>query len=179
MMRKIVFLIIFLSTILLVACSKEDNNTLPITMPNDFAISYSYGIDKSQLNIIDTYKGTIQKNLVLDGIADIDYLISENDLEKLYSSIRECKIHEITLNMTSKNLATNNSFMATFPCVYYYINFIINGIEYNVVGDNSVFGYINTNKQAENFYTFVTYITGYLASTQEYKSLPEMNGGYD
>ncbi len=178
-MRKIVSLIIFISTIILVACSKEDNNTILSNIPNDFALSFSYGIDKSQLNILDTYKGTIQKDLILDGLADIDYLINEDNLEKIYSMIRQCRIYEITKNMTSENLTTTDERIAIEPCTYYNINFTINGTEYNVAGDSTVFSYKDTNIQAEDFCTFIAYIIQYLESTQEYKSLPEANGGYD
>ena len=178
-MKKVGLLIIFISTIILVSCGKEDINKIPSKMPNDFALSFSYGIDKNQLNTLDTYKGTIQKDLILDGIADTDYLINEDNLKKIYSMVRQCRIYEITKNMTSENLTTTNERFSIAPCTYYNINLTIKGKEYNVAGDATVFSYKDTNIQAKDFCEFVTYITQYLESTQEYKSLPEANGGYD
>ena len=178
-MRIVVQLIIFISTMILVSCSKKDIDTIPSIMPNDFALSFSYGVDESQLNILNTYKGTIQKDLILDGIADIDYLINEENLEKIYSMIRQCRIYEITKTMTSENLTTTNERISIEPCTYYNINFTIKGTEYSVAGDATVFSYKDTNIQAKAFCEFLTYIIQYLNSTQEYKSLPEGNGGYD
>lgn len=172
-MKKLLFFTVIITTIVLTACKKNDTQT----MPDDFAISFSYGINSNQMNILDSYKGTIQKDLIWGGVATVDYLIKKDDLNKIYSKLNEFKIYEIESDMTSSNLATGNNTISIEPCTKYNMSFTINGIDYNVTGDVTSSYY--KNEQANHFYAFITYMTKYIESTEEYKSLPKVEGGYD
>jgi hypothetical protein len=152
------------------SCSKEEN-VIQTSMPDDFALSFSYGPNENQYNILDTYTGIIQKDLIANGKDDVDYIIPEDDLNEIYSQICKYKIYGITDYMKSSN------FFIT-PTKLYEIKFTINGVDYNVTGDYSAMFNQENSEQADNFCDFVTYMTEYIESTEEYKSMPEPVGGY-
>jgi len=176
-MRKMIVCIILIATLTFVACHKKDPQTM--SMPSDFAISFSYGMNDNRLNFLDTYKGIIQKDLISDGIATVDYVVPKDDLKEIYAQICEFKINKITKSMTSENLAFMNSGIRIIPCTKYYIAFTAEGVEYNITGDETATSYINKNKEAKNFCTFISYMLDYISSTEEYKSLPKANGAYE
>lgn len=170
-LKKIIFLSMIFSTIMISACTKNDTETSTTSTPDDFAISFYYGINDNQYNMLDTYIGEIQKDLISNGKKNIDYVIPEDDLNDIYTQICKYKVYEITDYMTSPELSFS-------PISRYEISFTINGVDYYIAGDYSAMFYQNKSEQANNFCDFVTYMTDYIEETDEYKSLPEAEGGY-
>ncbi|MHB1484138.1 MAG: hypothetical protein ACYCYI_05695, partial [Saccharofermentanales bacterium] len=146
--------------------------------PDDFAFSFSFGINKTHINIIDTYNNIIQKDLIKNGTASTNYDIPNTKLQEVYLKIISLEIDKITQNMTSKNLTKNDIMYEVSPCTYYTIIFTISGKQYTVNGDDTAQYYIDENEQASNFWKFVKYMTNYVHETDEYKSLPSAVGFY-
>ena len=67
---------------------------------------------------------------------------------------------------------------AVKPCWSYEIRITANGKEYKIKGDDTANGYTETNAQAKSFVDFINFMKRTMRETDEYKNLPEPNGGY-
>lgn len=92
--------------------------------------------------------------------------------------VRECSLDKIKKNLTSTELAQGDEITFVEPCTYYKVTFTALGKTYTVSGDYTMRDYVNKNKDAENFWNFIVFIRDIYRSTDEYKSLPEAEGGY-
>lgn len=149
---------------------------LPEEMPEDFDICFRYWIGGE--NILDTYEGYIQKDLVIDGTVRTDYAPAEEEMQAIYDLVLAYELDSIDREMTSKVLTTDDTTLAIEPCTYYDIRFTADGKEYHIVGDETAFGYRESDGDAEYFCAFVTEMKKVLHETYEYQSLPEPEGGY-
>ena len=174
--------LIMLAFVFLVGCGKYSSDAdvtgLPTDMPEDFNITYEDWIAESNKNIFDTYEGYIQKDLVISGTAKADYTPSDEVKAEIYSMVRECSLDKIKKNLTSTELAQGDEITFVEPCTYYKVTFTALGKTYTVSGDYTMRDYVNKNKDAENFWNFIVFIRDIYRSTDEYKSLPEAEGGY-
>lgn len=143
-------------------------------MPEDFTIWFSYSIDPDRPNALDTSKGRIYKDLIMDGVVESYFTISEEALSEIYQKLREFEINKISKDMTSINLAKSGNIMMS-PCVKYLIVFRVDDVEYTVTGDSTAFLY----PEGKNLKKFCDYMTEFLQATEEYQSLPKAVGGYD
>ena len=85
----------------------------------------------------------------------------------------------ITKEMTSAQLTNDNTMIAVTPLTRYLIQFTANGQAYTVSGDYTARAYIAENNEAARFITVADYLYHVMTDSEEYKSLPEAEGGYD
>lgn len=173
----------FLVLILISCTSTERNNSAQTThdsknMPDDFDIYYSEWINVDNKNIFDTYNGYIQKDLITAGTSKVKYSATKEVLDSIYQEIIKLNVCSIDKEMTSSKLTKTNSIVGMSPCTYYEINFTIDGKKYTILGDETSDLYINENEQANSFCSFIQFMKNLIHSTEEYKSLPEAEGGY-
>jgi len=192
--------VIVLITLLLIGCTAETENApeiptetaaeneitvssepsedvgLPEEMPDDFEISYSWWIGGK--NTLDTYENYIEKDLVFDGTVIAEYFPDEAEMKALYRILFEHDISGIDREMTSAVLATDDSTLHVEPCTYYAIKFTADGKIYHITGDATAWGYRDSDKDAGAFCAFNNEMNQFFRETDEYKSLPEPEGGY-
>ena len=181
-MKKIAcFILLLLLIFTLFGCETTGGN-LEVTSsntsndtPSDFAIYYSDWIVNK--NILDTYEGYIQKDLIENGVDRVDYDISDDILQSIYDKIIELDLCSIDKEMTSANLTTSDKIYGVEPCTHYEIKFTINGKIYTITGDETANSHKN-NENAKSFCEFISFMRQIIISTDEYKSLPEAQGGY-
>lgn len=152
---------------------------LPESMPEDFSVRFECWIVNARHNILDTGEGFVQKDLVNDGTAKTDYTADRKTLEAIYASLRSCALDLIVREMTSDALAKDELHYAVTPLTCYSVTFSACGTVYTVTGDATANGYISSDPEAAAFMTFIRYINVLLYNSEEYKSLPAANGGYD
>lgn len=150
---------------------------LPERMPEDFAIHYETWIIAK--NIYDTYEGYVQKDLVLDGTKRVTLKANDGVLADIYANVRHTCLDTISREMTTAVLATGELQAACSPMTYYSITFTANGKIYTVKGDWTASVYTETDADAANFWNFTQYMSGLLYNCDEYRDMPEPNGGYD
>jgi len=143
----------------------------PEVMPEDFAIKFECWIDPYQKNIIDTYNGSIQKDLVLNGIQKSEFSCEKEELETIYAKMKELSVFELSGNMISET-------MKVTPNTIFIIRYRINGKEFILSGDSST-GQTGATSREENLKSFEEYLLGFMMETPEYKAMPESEGGYD
>lgn len=64
--------------------------SMPENMPDDFDFSITFGYDKK--NEINTYDGTVTKDLIMDGTATADITFTIEEKQKIYNMMREINI---------------------------------------------------------------------------------------
>ncbi len=183
MRRLIALFIAFLFIFALVGCGETENTSsedfsMPEGVPEDFAIRFVSKYIHEE--IYDTYTGVIQKDLVVDGTAKTEFTPKPETIAEIYSKVLEYKICEITRKVSNSTFADpNGEQFAVTPLYEYEIEITINGKDYKITGDGTAMGYTDSHTEAYNFMKFVGFMQKTLNETEEYKNLPEPNGGYD
>jgi len=143
----------------------------PAAMPDDFALHFEIGINPVQMNVINFgADGKITKDLVMNGTAGCAYSCPKEDLEAIYAKMQELSIPYLTGNFVSDSVAVT-------PNTVFLIRYTMNGREYTVSGDGSTG--LMESADAADLELFRVYLVEFMMNTDEYKSLPEAEGGYD
>ena len=164
------FRLLFCGLLLFTACG----NRMPEGVPQDFAVYYADWINESQPDILDTYEGYIQKDLIMDGTAKTDYTPSEEEITAIYDKIVELELWKMPDNMRAEAEVIQ-------PMTYMEIRFTMNGKTYEILADTTVFHGYNENiepEEAETVGKFCMFMQQFMMDTDEYQSLPESRGGY-
>ena len=156
-------------------CAPADSGTGTM-MPEDFNIRFTWAIGAE--NVYDTYAGQLQKDLVLDGVAEADFEPEDDVLEEIWRMLLELDIACIDREMTSQVLTTTDDLIDCEPMTVYEIRFTMDGQDYTVTGDDTAFCYPE-DADAVHFTEFVNFMYEIVRNTPEYQELPEENGGYD
>ncbi|MBO4931779.1 MAG: hypothetical protein J6I42_06305, partial [Clostridia bacterium] len=161
--------LLFCGLLLFTACG----NRMPEGVPQDFAVYYADWINESQPDILDTYEGYIQKDLIMDGTAKTDYTPSEEEITAIYDKIVELELWKMPDNMRAEAEVIQ-------PMTYMEIRFTMNGKTYEILADTTVFHGYNENiepEEAETVGKFCMFMQQFMMDTDEYQSLPESRGG--
>lgn len=155
------------------------NTSLPKEMPEDFSVRFEMWIIEGRKNILDTREGFIQKDLVANGIAAAGIDAENLPMEEIYSKLKLLCMDMITKEMTSAQLTNDNTMVDVSPLTRYSIQFTASGKAYTVFGDDTARAYIAENDEAARFIMAADYLSNVMIYSDEYKSLPEAEGGYD
>ncbi len=167
------FLPLFLcGLVLFTACG----NRMPEGVPQDFAVYYAMGIDNGQMNILDTYEGYIQKDLIRKGTARADYTPTDEEIVAIYDIITELELWTMPNNVRPDSEIVQ-------PTTYFEIRFTMDGNTYEILADSTInhSTWLNeniTSEQAEAINTFCRFLHELMMDTDEYQSLPDSEGGY-
>lgn len=140
-------------------------------MPNDFDFSIRFGIQKK--NEINTFEGTVTKDLIADGTATTELILTEEEMQDIFKKMQEINITE-TKEFTPKSLFGTVCMQKPYGEDEWKI--IINGetITQLVSGE-----YCEPTNDAKQLFELRNYVFNIIKSKGEYKSLPESNGGYE
>lgn len=136
----------------------------------NFRLNFStYG--KSQ---IDTYKGTLTKDLILDGSKTIEFKIPDNVKKDIYKLMMD-------INILSYPDTLKVDGMAITPSCDYELTVTINGKTKTIIWKEGFPPFMtdNLSKENQNFLKLVKHIDDYICSTEEYKKMPKERGAYD
>lgn len=153
----------------------------PISAPSDFAIHFETWIDDSQRDILDTYEGYIQKDLVIDGVAKKVYEPSYEELCQLYRFVfaLEYKTElDFSKSVTYDNYANEKNSLLITPLSRYYLKFTANGKTIEISGDATAGECTDKSEEARYFIQSIRKIINFYKNTEVYKTMPEANGGY-
>ena len=137
----------------------------------EFNIEYCYWIDASRRNVFSTYDNYIQKDLVDAGIAKEEWHISYGDLKELENIVRDYKLGEYNEKVMSEGVMT--------PMEEFYIIFSIDGEDYLIKGDETIFEGRVKNKENENFCKALEKLEYVFKNQETYENMPKSEGGYD
>ncbi len=150
-----------------------------LTTPADFDFSVEYGVGlRSHWNSVNTYNGTLTKDLVVAGTKTVDFVLSEDMKNRIYTKLMACDLTSVTEGMYPPNLAAEGEPKWSMkPCTLYDIRFTLNGTSYRIQGSQLMAFYPN-HPQARNVTSFLDYVISYVESTPEYQAMPPAEGGY-
>ena len=153
-----------------------------VAAPDDFDIHFETWIDGSQRNILDTYEGYIQKDLIFDGISKKDYNPSYVELCQLYQFVLALEHRtelDFSKSVTYDNYADEEISVSMDPLTCYYLKFTANGKTIEISGDATANECTDQSEEAAYFMEAVRGIANFYRDTEEYKSMPEAEGGYE
>ena len=153
-----------------------------LAAPEDFAIHFELWIDGSQRNILDTYEGYIQKDLVLAGVSKKEYTANYPERCQLYQFVLAFEKRtdwDFSKDVTYDNYANEEISVSMDPLTKYYIKFTANGKTFEISGDATAAECTDQSYEAQHFIQAVRGLYNYYINTDVYKSMPEANGGYE
>ena len=153
-----------------------------LAAPEDFDIHFETWIDSSQRNILDTYEGYIQKDLIFDGISKKDYNPSYVERCQLYQFVIGFEHRtdwDFSKEVTYDNYADEEISVAMDPLTKYYLKFTANGKTFEISGDATASECTDQSAEATYFMQAIRGIANFYRNTEEYKSMPEAEGGYE
>lgn len=152
-----------------------------LAAPEDFAIHFELWIDGSQRNILDTYEGYIQKDLVLAGVSKKEYTANYPERCQLYQFVLAFEKRtdwDFSKDVTYDNYANEEISVSMNPLTKYYLKFTANGKTFEISGDATAAECTDQSYEARHFIQAVRGLYNYYINTDVYKSMPEANGGY-
>lgn len=131
--------------------------------PSDFNFIFKYGVmAKNELN---TFNQTFTKDMIVDAPITIELKLTDDEMESVYDKIRSSNL------FSAAGAKINENIMVT-PCDNYYLMIQTGDIQRELLW-NDCHGEIKDQRKK-----FTDYIKQIIFSKEEYKKLPEPQGGY-
>lgn len=161
-MRRILF---FFTMLLALSACNSTSEFLPEEKPDDFSFSLKYGVTAA--NEINTYDNTYTKDLVVDGTASTDMVLSDEEMEVIYEKFRSVDVVGLA--------EEKGGSVCMEPYNRYELTMTIDGEDYDLKWDTSC-----ESRALNKWEDTMNYInTEIIYPKKEYLSLPEPTGGYD
>lgn len=144
---------------------------MPKVMPSDFDFSIQFGVQKK--NEINTFEGTVTKDLIADGTATTELILTEEEMKEIYEKMLEINIVE-PKEFTPEPINGTDCMQKPYGEDKWKI--IINGetLTHSISGK-----YCEPTNDGKQLIELKNYVFNIIKSKGEYKSLPESNGGYE
>lgn len=127
---------------------------------------------------IDTFKSTFTKDLVMDGTKTIRFVIPKEVKDEIFKAMMDIDIMSFPDEL-------KNGEMSTTPYCDYKLVIHAFGRNKTIIWNEGLHPDIRPEDQEyvpennKKFLNIVDKIENYIYSTEEYKKMPEVNGGYD
>src|ERR1035437_8353151 len=171
--RYIAFFLFLLFTLpVLSACNFTGVSkviVIPDTMPDDFAVYFEFWKNPDRKNILDTFTGGIQKDLIMNGTYQSEFYCERADREAIYAKMKELSICHQSGNLISDSVHIT-------PKEIFLIRYQINGHEYTVSGDGTT--EMLESMEGKHLQAFMEYMRNYMINTADYKAMPAAEGLY-
>ncbi|ACT01139.1 hypothetical protein [Paenibacillus sp. JDR-2] len=165
-----ILVILSIAFAFLAGCSKETQKLqMPENMPEDFRFSVSFGYGEVNKNEIDTYNGTVTKDLVTKGTASAALTFSKDELQSIYGKMKDIAI------LSEKRFPQKGNCSQT-PSSTDSWKITVNGETKTLSWTNE---YCDVTKDAQDLLELRSYIQKIVEGKDTYKALPAAEGGYD
>lgn len=169
--RKKFFAFVFLALFLIGSglgyVLMNQQNKMPETMPADFAFSIKFGITSK--NEINTFTGTVTKDLVAKGTATTTIAFTKEEMEEIYEKMREFNVLEPKKLIPLVKRGEKTPYSEDFWSIR------LNGQTIDFYWTDR---YIGTTRDGEELSQLREFIFEIVKNKEEYKKLPEAEGGY-
>ncbi|MBD7971002.1 hypothetical protein [Paenibacillus gallinarum] len=147
----------------------KQKTEMPLKMPTDFNFMVSFGYGEVTKNVIDTYTGTVTKDLITQGSATANIIFTTDELREIYD-----KMKTIDIMGPKKSSKEEGCFKTPSNEDKWKIT---------VDGETKIFSWTDQNcrmtEDANQLLELRIYIQQMAQESEAYKSLPEAEGGYD
>ncbi|QUG41219.1 hypothetical protein KD050_18360 [Psychrobacillus sp. INOP01] len=151
--------------------ANSNTQNMPIDMPSDFDFSIQFGVQKK--NEISTFEGTVTKDLIADGTATTEFILTEEEMKDIYEKMLEINIAE-KKEFTPEPI--NGTTCMAEPHGEDEWKIIINGETIRHLFSEE---YCEPTNDAKQLIELRNYVFNIIKTKSEYKSLPESKGGYE
>ena len=128
---------------------------------------------------MDTQEGLLQRDLVTEGAASVEFRTDTAFLQELYALVCEDGFLDIRRPMISQELTTDDTLVAVMPNCWYEIRVTKNAEQYLICGDMTAAAYTQTDADAACFMKTVEALLGLVKGTSAWASLQEPNAAYE
>lgn len=178
-MQKL-FLVLFTILIVITGCQPNPQKregsvqqyelTMPETMPEDFNFSVSFGYGEMNKNKINTYDGTVTKDLIVNGTVTTNITLDPEEKREIYNKMREINV------MGTQDLISSQQNCTKTP-------FNVDEWRITVDGNLKIISWSDkhceTTSDANQLLELREYIMQIVEQKEAYRSLPVAEGGYD
>lgn len=186
MVKKILLLAIATVMIMSVGCvSKgkeevtEKVGTESKVKGEEFKIEYAYWYNPDSKNIFSTYDNYIQKDLISAGKAKEEWNISYGDLKRIEELIRKYEVCKIDKNINALDFSKDDNNYITIPMEEFYIKFTIDGNEYLLEGNWTIYDIKTENEEAKEICEFLDTLKGIMRGQDVFTNMPQPEGAYE
>jgi len=171
---------VFAVLLFLNACANTNKDywQVPQEMPDDFDFSFSFGW--GGLNVVDTYKGKLTKDLVMAGRETIDFTVSEEKMCEIYAVFLEYEIYDLPKDINKALVNDDEVMVWVSPECTYILTYTVRGKKKTITCD-TVEALRSTKgmpDEVAHFIEFGDMLRDWVWNIQEYKDMPKPTGGY-
>ncbi|OBZ13157.1 MULTISPECIES: hypothetical protein [Bacillales] len=152
------------------AIKVNEANKMPKDMPGNFDFMVRFGYGEVNKNEINTFQGTVTKDLIMNGTASAKVTFTLEEKRSIYAKMREINI------MGAKELMP-----ASVGCEV--VPYSEDSWEINVNGETKIFTWTDKHceitNDAKQMLELRSFIQQIVEAKEEYKKLPESEGGYE
>lgn len=146
---------------------------MPEEMPADFDFSVRYGYGQGNKNEVNTYDGTVTKDLVVKGTAQASLTLSESEMRDIYGRMKAIDIwakKELAVSDNSNNACRQTPFSE-------------DAWKVTMAGRTIALGWSSERceltEDAKELEALRKYVHQLVEGKEAYKLLPAAEGGYD
>lgn len=188
MRRKSIFLVILaIIVIALSGCNKYGPEKIVAQLKESgtgdsgkkFEIEYAFWYNPNSKNIFSTYANYIQKDLISAGSEKRDWNISDEDLIRLEQIVRKYEVYKIDKKINAIEYSSDDQNAITIPMQEFYIRFNIDGKEYLLEGNWSIYDVVDSSEEAKEICVFLDELRNIMFEQEVYYNMPEPEGAYE
>jgi len=142
---------------------------MPLEMPTDFNFMVSFGYGEVTKNEIDTFKGTVTKDLIVKGSATANIVFTTVELREIYDKMR-------AIDIMGPKKSTKDGRCFKTPSNEDKWKITVNGETKTFSWTDK---YCAMTEDANQLLELRNFIKNMVESKEGYKALPEAEGGYD
>ena len=162
-------MLLVMALIFVVGC-RQEKGSLPEEIPADFAFQVRYGFGDPPKNEINTYDGTVTKDLIADGSVTTDISFTQEELLDIYKQMRDLDI------MGSKKLSSKSNSSSKIPYQTDSWKVTLDGTTKSFEWTDR---YVTLTADARQLWELRKWITMIVEEKEAYQALPDASGGYD
>ncbi|AZN40936.1 hypothetical protein [Paenibacillus albus] len=159
--------------LLLTGCGEKNRVEMAEAMPDDFDFSVRFGYGEVTKNEVNTYTDMVTKDLIVKGSATANLTLTEEEMATIYSKMKALEI----MNFTNKPYTTSGTRTCEqTPYGEDTWKITANGITRELSWTDR---YCSISDDAIQLRQLREDIMQIVAAKEEYKAMPESEGGYD
>ncbi len=148
--------------------------TLPKSRPADFNLLFRYGYGSISKNELNTFNGTFTKDMVSDPPVNIDFNVTDEDMDRIYRKMLEidffCYPDEFAVPLPESGTVS-----MVDPSQGYYFMVTCDRKVKVVRWEDKI---MNENENATKLRALIRLIRGIIENRDEYRELPQPKGAY-
>lgn len=151
---------------------KTERWVMPDAMPSEFDFSVKFGYGEVNKNEVNTYNDTVTKDLIVKGTTSANLVLTADEMASIYTKMKAIDIMDIDI----EPYKPGNTRCEQVPYGEDTWRITIDGMTRELSWTDR---YCSVSDDAEKLKQLRNDIMKIVSAREEYKALPEAEGGYD